>query len=130
MLIFLEVDIKATDNKAVGNHELNRHIVYQFSEANVSQVINVYYVPYRQVRELQAYGLLQSTGIPIAKILKQGTLLDNSHYIIMDMYRKVFLNAQILNERFSRATQEALRWISIQGGFIAWIIQDLQISIT
>lgn len=81
--IFQELKISASNIQAIGNHELNRHKVYDFTESNITKIIKIYYKPNRQHSELQAFELLKPSNLPIPRILDYGILSDSSEYIIM-----------------------------------------------
>lgn len=104
MLVYSEADIKTMiyellgsnnfDITPIGNHHLQRHLVYRIDpEKGNSMVFKLYYKSGRRSREVAALRLLENTDIKCSKIIKHGKIGEDDwlliNYIEGELFDKV-----------------------------------------
>lgn len=67
----------------IGNHELKRHLVYEFCRENIPYIIKVYYKSNRVLREVEGLKVAKRLEIPCPKVIQYGNLNSGFEYIIM-----------------------------------------------
>lgn len=78
-------DLKLNVDKYIprGNHELKRHLVYEFYRENIPYIIKIYYKSNRVLREVEGLNVAEKLQIPCPKIIQYGNLNSGFEYIIM-----------------------------------------------
>ena len=92
---FRELNLNVDKYTPIGNHELKRHLVYEFYIENIPYIIKVYYKSNRVLREVEGLKIAQKLEIPCPNIIEYGNLNSGFEYIIMSkcqgeiMYKKM-----------------------------------------
>ncbi len=79
---------KRVSLQPVGNHELDRHLVYHIScENGTSAIFKLYFKKNRWNREVASLKLLSESGVLCPKLLGFGILDDETEWILMDYFK-------------------------------------------
>lgn len=107
MLVYSDSDIKTMISEIlgsddfhinpIGNHHLQRHLVYRIDTGNGnSRVFKLYYKSGRRSREVAALNILKSTDIKCSKIISHGSVGEDEwlliNYIEGELFDKVLDN--------------------------------------
>ncbi len=83
--------------EAIGNHDLNRHLVYKVILEESIYVIKFYYKWNRRNREIAAHKVLESiTSVKIPKMINYGTLPDGREWMAYE-----YIEGQMLDDVLS-----------------------------
>ena len=69
--------------KAIGNHELKRHLVYHIYTQEEDLIFKLYYKTNRRCREIAALNLLADSTVNCPRIVKAGTLPTGEEWLLI-----------------------------------------------
>lgn len=73
--------------RAIGNHDLGRHLVYQVTPAGAAPVVlKIYCKKNRRSREIASLNLLVNTGVKCAVIADAGSLPDGTEWLLYTFF--------------------------------------------
>lgn len=79
--------------RAVGNHELGRHLVFQVTPSNGAPlVLKLYCKKNRRSREIASLNLLTNTGVKCAVVEDFGTLSDGTEWLLSTFFQGMTLD--------------------------------------
>lgn len=81
------------DIKPIGNHELNRHLVYKVSCKKKNYVVKLYYKKNKWNREVASLKLLSNTEVLVPTIIDYGVFDDGLEWLITE-----FIDGEILED--------------------------------
>ncbi|MCM1989803.1 phosphotransferase [Oceanirhabdus seepicola] len=84
--------------QAIGNHELNRHLVYCFISNNEKMIFKIYYKKHKRNKEVGALSMLKDLSIRCPHVYKVGQLKSGEEWAIMKYIGDYTLDEIILNK--------------------------------
>jgi aminoglycoside phosphotransferase (APT) family kinase protein len=95
----------------IGNHELERHLVYRLSCGSKDYVIKLYYKKNRWNREVASLRLFSNTKVLVPKIVDYGVFDNGLEWLIYD-----FIEGELLSKVIDRLPVENLKEIYCEMG--------------
>lgn len=90
--VFKELNIEPEEYHPVGNHELGRHLVYEYRVFQETYIMKQYYILRRMQNERNGYHVALAEGVPSARVLQSGVLKNGSEYIILSKCKGEVMN--------------------------------------
>lgn len=95
----------------IGNHELERHLVYRLSCGSKDYVIKLYYKKNRWTREVASLKLFSNTEVLVPKIVDYGVFDNGLEWLIYD-----FIEGELLSKVIDKLPVENLKEIYYEMG--------------
>ena len=90
----------------IGNHELERHLVYKISCSNKTYVIKLYYKKNKWNKEVGSLKLLANSDALIPKVLDYGVFDNGIEWLIYD-----FIEGELLSQVYEKLSLDNLKEI-------------------
>lgn len=86
------------DIKEIGNHHLNRHLVYCIITSTFKKyVLKIYYKQNRRINEINSLQLLENSELPIPKIINYGEFNTNEEWLLLEYIDGIPLESTLSN---------------------------------
>lgn len=95
----------------IGNHELNRHLVYRVDGHTIPVVLKIYYKENRRNREIAAHHYAEAGGVKAPKLLDYGVLESGREWMMYE-----FVEGTILEDLWPELDDEDLECAFTQIG--------------